>query len=245
MSLARRSDVSIVARQVTGVTHRTPRARNRATGMRSTEGSAIRSLLRHSPGMDLAMITETVLQRQSCPVKDSGNLHRAGADQPMRHAVPALLFVIPLLVLATPAQGQTDPAVREGNLVRVTLQPDRAGQRRHQELRGTVVAISADTIRLRIHEYVDPVVVPTGWISRLQVSLGPASRWQAASEGRRAASWSERPSAQWWARRSPRLPTSPFFVQSWSGPPPTGCRSVQPAPPCERCILGTAGARSL
>jgi hypothetical protein len=43
--------------------------------------------------------------------------------------------------------------------------------------------ISTDTIRLRIHEYVDPVVVPTGWISRLQVSLGPASRWQAASEG--------------------------------------------------------------
>jgi hypothetical protein len=27
------------------------------------------------------------------------------------------------------------------------------------------------------------VSVPTGWISWLQVSLGPASRWQAASEG--------------------------------------------------------------
>jgi hypothetical protein len=113
--------------------------------------------------------------------------YRSGTNRAFPLARAALfrstMLLVLLLGIATDGLAQPS-AVEPGSRVRLILQPDRIGEHGpRQELRGTVTRITADSVEIRLHRYVDPVAVPAGWIAAMWVSEGPASSWQAARSG--------------------------------------------------------------
>lgn len=100
----------------------------------------------------------------------------------MRRISAFLLFF--LLGGASILSGQQPAEITPGARVRLVLLPDREADRAQpQELRGTVVAISGDSLTLQMHAAVASVTVPLGWVQRMHVSLGRTSAWEGAREG--------------------------------------------------------------
>lgn len=103
----------------------------------------------------------------------------------MRLLLPLLLLLVLYAPLAT-AQESALPPVIPGTRVRVQLEwqsREVEGAALPQELRGTVLAASADSLTLEIHPGVTPFTVAIGSIRRLDRSLGVPSRLESALRG--------------------------------------------------------------
>jgi hypothetical protein len=104
-----------------------------------------------------------------------------------------VLFIALFLHAPAPAVGQEALAVEPGTRVRVVLaRGSRSIWSRPQILQGTVTALNADSISLRLDAGAGPVTLATASIAQLEVSRGVPSRlesavWQGAVLGRQGA----------------------------------------------------------
>lgn len=137
----------------------------------------------------------------------------------MRRFRSAVLAIAPLLALGTSPtalQAQFPAEVGIGARVQVWVpEPYRqeAGPARRQLLRGTVAALSPDTLRLSIPGAVGTVAIPRESVRRLQLSRGRPSR--PASGFERAVGGAAGAAISWALLNDPRRTGGPHYRTDW------------------------------